>query len=47
MKLKLKDGRIVTITSSIKKIPVRAFLAFINALIEEDTYTLHDKKFTY
>lgn len=47
MKFKLRDAHIVDIVPFNPKIPASAFLKFINDLIEEDIYLIHDRKYTY
>lgn len=47
MKHKLKDGRIVEVVPLSPKIPVKWFQKYINTFVEEDSFLLHDRKFSY
>lgn len=46
MKVRLRDNRIVEVVQFNKNIPTSAFLKFINDIIDEDIYILHNKKYT-
>lgn len=45
MKFTLKDGRIINIVPFNPEIPASEFLRFINTLIDEDVYIVHNRRY--